>query len=97
MATWGFNDKNEPSKVGAVLDCLRMVTNKFRTKSESLTIEEKVDLAIPESVKKMMEDAVTGEEKLTAQLTAEFERSIAQMTLDPNYVNDEIGDLSEWI
>ncbi len=97
MATWGFNDKNEPSKVGAVLDCLRMVTNKFRTKAESLTMDEKVEMAIPASAKKMMADAETGEEKLTAMLTLEFERSIAQQTLDPNYISDDMGSIEDWV
>lgn len=40
MATWGYDDKGNPTKVGDVLDCLRMITHQFRTYSEPLTIQE---------------------------------------------------------
>lgn len=41
--TWHYDDKGKPSKVGAVLDCLRMVTYCFRTVSTPLTREQKIE------------------------------------------------------
>jgi phage terminase large subunit-like protein len=79
-ATWGFNAKGEPSAVGGVLDCLRMVTQKFRTKSTPLTLEQKVDLLIPAEVKQELKNP---ERKLEAQLEYEFHKSIAINKLIP--------------
>lgn len=48
--TWGF-DKGEPSKIGAVADCLRMVTYSFRTYATDYTIEEQIERAMPETLR----------------------------------------------
>ena len=40
MATWSFNDKGDPTKVGSVLDCLRMVCAEFRTYAEPMSLAE---------------------------------------------------------
>jgi hypothetical protein len=42
-ATWGYNDKGEPSAVGAVMDCLRMCVRGFRTVQAGLSVEERID------------------------------------------------------
>lgn len=46
-ATWGYNDKNEPSQVGGVLDCLRMIAWGFRTVQTPLTREEAIAKHMP--------------------------------------------------
>jgi predicted phage terminase large subunit-like protein len=41
--TWGYTDKQVPSAIGHVWDCLRMVTYSFRTKMQRLSAPEKHD------------------------------------------------------
>lgn len=50
-ATWGYNAKGEPSAVGAVLNCLRMIAYRFRTTATELTPDEKVEEAMPQEYK----------------------------------------------
>ena len=40
--TWGYTDKQEPSAIGAVLDCLRMVTHSFHTIARPMSVQEQV-------------------------------------------------------
>ena len=49
----------------------------------SLTVNQKVDLLIPETAKAAFAQAVTGSEKLNAGLTLEFERELAEAALIP--------------
>lgn len=49
VATWGFDDKGEPTKIGEVLDCLRMTTFRFRTQATGLTQLETVEAAMPKA------------------------------------------------
>ena len=44
--TWAFNDRHEPNEIGAVLNCLRMVTFAFRTYPTDFTREEKIERAL---------------------------------------------------
>lgn len=48
-ATWGFDGKGEPTKIGQVWDCLRMVCYEFRTFAKRLTKDEKREFALPVS------------------------------------------------
>lgn len=49
--TWGYNQKGEPNGVGAVLDCLRLLTHNFRTMPADFTREEKIEMAMPQYLK----------------------------------------------
>jgi len=49
----------------------------------SLTLEQKVDLLIPQETKEAYRIATTGTEKLTSMLTLEFEREIAMEQIHP--------------
>jgi hypothetical protein len=51
LATWFYDDKKKPTKVGAVLECVRMVTYAFRTSPVGLTDKEKVEDALPEALR----------------------------------------------
>lgn len=44
--TWGYDKNSQPTKVGAVLDCLRIVTHRFHTRAKPLTFAEKVNNAL---------------------------------------------------
>lgn len=46
IATWGFDDTGDPTKVGDVMDCLRMITHRFKTYAERFTVEEEFDLEV---------------------------------------------------
>lgn len=50
FSTWGFNDKGEPSQVGQLAECLRMVTYNFKTYAEPLTDNELVEKEIMKRV-----------------------------------------------
>lgn len=63
--TWGFNDKGEPTGVGGVLDCLRMITYYFRTYSEPLTQREKIDLLLDEENKPKPGEIITPEKEMS--------------------------------
>ena len=89
-STWGYNDKGEPNQIGAVADCLRMVSYRFKTISKGMTMEERVHAAIPESAVQMLTDAKTANEKLVAQMTYEFERDFAEQKVNPDAATDWI-------
>lgn len=50
FSTWGFNDKGEPSQVGQVAECLRMIAYGFKTYAEPLTDNEIVEAEIAKRV-----------------------------------------------
>lgn len=62
FATWNFNDKGEPSAIGAVLDCLRMITHAYRTVAADLTHAEKIEHSLAPALRT---DAIQQEENLT--------------------------------
>lgn len=41
LSTWGYNDKGEPTAIGAVADCLRMIVAEFSTYATPLTAAER--------------------------------------------------------
>ncbi len=45
-ATWGYNDKGEPTKIGQVWNCVRMVAYAFRTRMVLMHPEERRELGI---------------------------------------------------
>jgi len=51
FATWNYTDKGEPSAVGAVLECLRMICYCFRTVPAELSRVEKIEAALGESIR----------------------------------------------
>src|SRR6185369_5542616 len=81
--TWNFNDQGEPTKIGSVLDCLRMVTHRFRTVAKPMSMAEKIRMMIPKDAQEAMANAKTGNEKLGAMLNLEFQKEFAEMTLNP--------------
>jgi hypothetical protein len=44
--TWGYDKNNEPNAIGAVVDCLRMVTYCFRTVAAPLNRQERVEASL---------------------------------------------------
>lgn len=92
--TWGYNQKGEPSKVGAVLACLQMITYCFRTQPTDYSKEEKLEMAMPVALKLETLDAMTvsserdlaitrrimEEKKIRAQIDAPV-RSAARLRL----------------
>ncbi len=65
IKTWGYDERGEPSKVGGVLDCLRMITYYFRTYSEPLTMLEELHRLIPEDKKPPADRGMTMEEQMS--------------------------------
>lgn len=48
---WRYSDKGKPNGMGAVLDCLRMMSYAFRTVTIPLTVDERVEAALPERLR----------------------------------------------
>lgn len=46
MQTWGFDKDGNPTAVGHVIDCLRIICHRFRTYAESYTMEEEVSITM---------------------------------------------------
>jgi predicted phage terminase large subunit-like protein len=46
IQTWGFNDRGEPTEIGQVIDCLRMLCYRFRTYAETYTKDEEIELTV---------------------------------------------------
>lgn len=65
IATWGHDKDGNPTKIGEVLDCLRMVTFRFRTQATGLTELETVEAAMPEAYKVAAMLKKTGKKHLT--------------------------------
>jgi predicted phage terminase large subunit-like protein len=72
MKAWGYNERGEPSKTGACLDCLRMITCYFRTYSEPLTMDEEFYRLLPESAKVKKGQIITLEQHMSNQLQREI-------------------------
>ncbi len=72
MKTWGYNERGEPSKTGACLDCLRMINYHFRTYSEPLTMREEFYRLLPESAKVKKGQVITLEQHMSIQLQREI-------------------------
>lgn len=49
--TWSFTDKGEPNAIGGVMDCLRMITARFRTAAQPLTVVEKIEASLDENLR----------------------------------------------
>lgn len=89
--TWSYNQKGEPTKVGGVMECVRMITHRFRTIATALTEKEQIDELIPEEVKVAAATATTSQEKFTSYLDLEFQRDVALAKLHPER---EMGEVS---
>jgi hypothetical protein len=77
IATWNYNEKGEPSAVGACLDNLRMITYTFRTYPTPLTIPEQREADLAPILRKETVAAVEDEElkeRLTLQRMIEFQK-----------------------
>lgn len=68
--TWAFNDKGEPSAVGNVLDCLRMVTYAFKTRAAPLTMTERIEAALKPQNRADAIEAVEDERTKLARLNS---------------------------
>jgi predicted phage terminase large subunit-like protein len=68
LTTWGFDAAGLPTKVGQVIDCLRMVTHRFKTYAENYTLEEEWEMA----VKKLFPDVIA-----PGQMTPELQQQMA--------------------
>lgn len=73
--TWGYNQKSEPSKVGAVMDCLRMVAHRFHTRAKPLTMEERIIEELPASLKPENMANLSGRQRESAQYKFIAERA----------------------
>lgn len=49
--TWSFNDRGEPNAIGGVMDCLRMVTARFRTAAHPLSVVEAIEASLDENLR----------------------------------------------
>lgn len=72
---WGYNDKREPTEVGQVWDCARMVVHHFRTKAQKLSAVERFDREM--SDKGMSYEAIEKIEDLDTQIGLAQARAIA--------------------
>jgi phage terminase large subunit-like protein len=92
VKTWGYDDKGDPTKIGGVLDCLRMITFKFRSYAEPLTLQEEYETLIPqEAMPKQNEDG-TFEMDKAAQQRWELARRNARLHLEEKYGEDALAD-----
>lgn len=91
MASWGFDDRGKPAKNGGVLDCLRMITYKFRTYAEPLTLEEEYEMIVTSHLKKAEEQGLIPEGEMTKerQQHIEFARQIADVELTQKYGSED--------
>jgi hypothetical protein len=46
IKTWGYNLKGEPTQIGQVLDCLRIICHRFKTYAETYSREEEIELTM---------------------------------------------------
>jgi predicted phage terminase large subunit-like protein len=74
LTTWGFNDKGEPSGVGQVADCLRMLNYAFRTRARSLTLDERVvrelEAVKPKAALKEIKETAPDQRIVEAEVTS---------------------------
>ncbi len=61
-ASWGYNDKGEPTQVGAVLQGVRMICHSFHTTSRAMTTIEQIIAKTPDHLKDP-EDELTAQQK----------------------------------
>ena len=90
LRTLGFNERGEPSKVAATVDCLRMITHYFRTYSEPLTMLEEFHRLIPDKYKPPKGRGMTLEEEMSFLV----QKDIAAEKMHQKYglVDDEEED-----
>ncbi len=72
LATWGYNDRGEPTKVGAVADCLRMIVAEFITFATPLSSAERYRQRLQERLPVSMQ----GEVELPSMETMGFSNSL---------------------
>jgi len=71
-STWGYNDKGEPTRTGAVLDCLRMCVAEYSTYATPLTADERYRQRLQE----MMPAAMQNEGSRPIEETIGFSREV---------------------
>lgn len=102
-ASWGFNEKGEPSKVASVWDCLRMISHRFRTMASELTENELVEESMPAEYKiaAMLKKAGTKHLTDSQQLARSLMESEVRDKLKierqlPDWLDDGSRDLDEF-
>jgi predicted phage terminase large subunit-like protein len=78
IATWGFSSDGKPTKIGQVVDCLRMITHRFKTYSEPVTFEEDYQAAIK---KHFPNELVPGEMTMQRQQELEAAKLFAKLDM----------------
>lgn len=71
--TWGYNDKGEPTGVGQVWDCIRMLAYQFRTRATPLSRLEDRERQLPAHLQ--------DREKIISELNGDAERVMLARTV----------------
>jgi len=66
-SSWGYTDKGEPSQVGAVLQCLRMIAHSFHTGSRSMTAIETIIANTPKHLQSPEDEQTKVQQQLYMQ------------------------------
>ena len=107
LGTWGYNDKGEPTAVGAVADCLRMIVAEFTTFAAPLTsaeryrrrLQEMMPTAMQSEGSRPIEETIGFSRDVTLQmnamrLQAEMRRSGEEIAYSPFDDYEDPNDLS---
>jgi hypothetical protein len=80
-STWGYNDKGEPTRVGAVLDCLRMCVAEYSTYATPLTAAERYRQRLQEMMPPHMQGGVQPSELETVGFSPSLTLQMNEMLL----------------
>lgn len=87
--TWGFNDKGEPTQIGQVWNCLRMIAQQFRTYATEMSEPQRIVRNMPEDIRE--ENIVTAEQRMGQQLYLERQVQAARDRLIADDLPDFLG------
>lgn len=81
FSTWGYDKNGEPSAVGGVLECLRMITAKFATHSTPLTEGQLYDKRLKSMLPKALQNGKSGVKMEVDGLAADITIQMAEARL----------------
>jgi predicted phage terminase large subunit-like protein len=85
IATWGYSSDGMPTKIGQVIDCLRMITDRFKTYSEPVTFAEDFESAVR---KHLPEELMQTEMTMQKQQQIEAARFFARLEMQQKHGAD---------
>lgn len=91
--TWGFGSNGEPTEVGQVLDCLRIITHRFKTYAENYTLEEEREMVASKYLPAKVQQAYSeGNLTMPMQQRIDFANHLAKLDMQDKYGEDVFED-----